>query len=120
MVMSRSTSYPTFPWSLRKIGSIVECFDLKSTYLGCAIQTKISAGVPEPCTVQFNGTKTNTKVVCEECTFSGTVLTPALVECTFSTLKSVKSVNETVVRSDTMDPTVESLDNVVGVLHFSS
>ncbi len=70
--------------------------------------------------MQVNGTKTNAKVVSEECTFSGTVLTPALVECTFSTLKSVKSVNVTVVRSDTTDLTVEGLGNVVGVLHSSS
>ena len=71
-------------------GSKVEYFDLESTYLGCAIQTEVSAGVPEPCMVQFDGTKTNAKVVSEQCTFSGTVLSPALVECTFSTLKPVE------------------------------
>ena len=100
--------------------SKVKYFDLDSTYLGCAVQSEASLGVPEPCTVQFNGTKTNGKVVSEECTYSGTALSPAMVECSFSTLKSVKAVNVTVINSTTLDLTVEYLDNVIGFLYSSS
>lgn len=70
--------------------------------------------------MQFDGTQTNAKVVSEECTYSGTVLNPAIVDCAFSTLKSVKSVNVTVVKSLTLDLTVEVLDNVIGILYSSS
>ena len=89
-------------------GSKVGSFDLGSTYLGCAVQSEASAGVAEPCTAQFNGTKTNGKVVSEECTYSGSALSPALVLCTFSLLKSLKSVNVTVVESTTLALTVNT------------
>lgn len=49
-------------------GSKVEYFDLDSTYLGCSVQSEVSVGVPEGCTVQFSGTKTNGKVDSEDCT----------------------------------------------------
>lgn len=101
-------------------GSKVEYFDLDSTYLGCAVQSEASVGVPEPCTVEFSGMKTNGEVVSENCTYSGTALNPALVECAFSTLKSVESVNVTVVESLTLELTAEYLDNVIGVLYSSS
>lgn len=101
-------------------GSKVEYFDLDSTYLGCTVQSEVSVGVPEPCMVQFNGTKTNGKVFSENCTYEGTALNPALVKCTFSALKSVKSVNVTVVEAATLDLTMELLDNVMGVLYSFS
>ena len=101
-------------------GSKVEYFDLDFTYLGCSVQSEAEVGVPEPCTVQFNATKTNGKVVSEKCTYSGTVLNPALVDCAFSTLKSIKAVNVTVIESTTLDLTVEVLGNVIGVLYSSS
>lgn len=101
-------------------GSKVSDFDLDSTYLGCSVQSEVSVGLPEPCTVQFSGTKTNGKAVSEECTYNGTALDPAMVECTFSTLKSVKTVTVTVVESASLNLTVEVLDNVVGVLYSSS
>lgn len=70
--------------------------------------------------MQFNGTKTNGKLVSEECSYGGTALDPALAECTFSTSKSVESVNVTVVKSATLNLTVEYLDNFTGVLYSSS
>lgn len=57
--------------------SEVKLFGLDSTYLGCAVQFGASLGVAEPCTVEFNGTKTIGKVVGEDCTYSGTALSPA-------------------------------------------
>lgn len=100
-------------------GSKVKYFDMDSSYLGCSVQSEVSVGAPEPCTVQFAGTKTNGEVVGEECTYDGTAVSPAMVECTFSTLKSVESVTVTVVESASLNLTVEALDNVIGVLYFS-
>lgn len=66
--------------------------------------------------MQFNDTKTNGEVISEECTYAGTTLSPAVVECTLSTLKSAFSVNISVAQLATLDLTVEYLDNVIGVL----
>ena len=44
--------------------------------------------------MQLDGTKTNGK-----CIYAGTVLIQALMECTFSTSKLVKSVNVTAIKS---------------------
>ena len=98
-------------------GSKVKYFDLNSVYLGCAVQTDVTTGVPEVCTVQFSGAKTNGKVVAENCTYKGTALNPAMVLCKFSKLKSVHSVNVTIIEAATLNLTAEYLDNLVGVLY---
>lgn len=70
--------------------------------------------------MKFNSTKTNGEVVSEKRTYAGFTLSPALVVCTFPTLKSVKSVNVTVIQSAILDLTVVYLDNAIGVLYSSS
>lgn len=74
--------------------SKVDHIDLDSTHLSCAVQSQASLRVLEPCTVQLDGMKTNGK-----CTYAGTVLNQALMECTFPTSKLVKSVNVTAIKS---------------------
>ena len=44
-------------------GSEVSYLDLDSTYLGCAVNARISVGDLEPCTVQFSYEKGNRKVI---------------------------------------------------------
>ena len=48
--------------------------------------------------MQFSGTQRSARVVSKECFYDGTVLDPALVECTFSTVKSLPSVTVTVLK----------------------
>lgn len=88
-------------------GSELEYSDLDSTYFDCAVQSETSLGV----TVQFSGAKTNGKEVSAECTNRRASPNPILVECTFSTLKSVQSVNVMEVKPATLDLIVEYLTN---------
>ena len=99
-------------------GSVFKYFDLKSTYLGCAVTSEVSVGVPQACTVQFNGTTVTGNTVSESCSYTGTALSPTLVLCVFSKLDSVTQVTVTPVASvSTPLLTVEFLDNVVGNLY---
>ena len=61
----------------------VSSFDIKSMYLGCAVTTEVSTGVPQFCNVTFTGTKASGKPVQALCEYKGTLLKPALELCTF-------------------------------------
>lgn len=95
-------------------------FDLDSTYLACPV-TELTVGLPQACTVQFNGTTSSGKTAIETCSYAGTVLAPAMVLCNFSTLKSVKAVSLIPTETSTLSTTtVILLDNVVGNYYSSS
>ena len=87
-----STKSPSI--STNYTGSTVQKFDFKSTYLGCALPTQASAGAPETCTITFVGIEAvGGASVSKDCTYSGTVEDPALVECDFGkALSGVKEV----------------------------
>ena len=96
-------------------------FDLKSIYLGCAVTTEAAVGLPQSCTVQFNGTTASGKWFAEKCSYAGTVFDPALILCKFSTLKSVRAIDISVPGSATLpNTTVVIIDNPVGTLYSSS
>ena len=52
----------------------VTSFDLVSTYIECAVTSAASVGVPQQCTLQFKGTKTDgTTAVPALCSYFGSV-----------------------------------------------
>ena len=66
--------------------SKVSKFDPISTYIDCVITSGADAGLPEPCTLQFNSTvKATRKVISQLCPYSGTSLNPNMTLCTFPT-----------------------------------
>ncbi|MCJ1269621.1 hypothetical protein MMC22_009513 [Lobaria immixta] len=94
-----STDYPT---------SHVSYFDLFSTYIGCAVQSQASLGVPQKCNVLVTGTKTNSNKVTYTCQYRGTLANPDLVLCNFpDNFRQLKSV--TLVPTGTELPTPPAL-----------
>ena len=96
-------------------GTQTKAFDLLSAYNGCVLSTQ-EGGIPEPCTLQYNGTLTTGKPVSALCNFQGTV-DPAL--CTFPpTFKGLKCVSVIPVDAELLpQTTIISLDNVAGVTY---
>lgn len=116
-ILSQGTAMITTNYT----GSKIKYFDLYSTYLGCSVLSRVSVGVPQPCNILFNGTTTSGQSVSEICPYAGTLTDPALVQCKFTKLNSLKEVTVSVISSITLpDTTVEYLDNVVGILYSSS
>lgn len=48
-------------------------FDLDSTYLGCAIITEASVGLPQTCIVQLTGNTMKGTHVLEACLYKGVI-----------------------------------------------
>ena len=102
-------------------GSKVSHFDLISTYLGCAVTTETSSGLPQSSIEQFSDTKTDGMRVSATCYYAGTVAILMLVLCEFSLLKSVQTLSAMPISSETLPTlTVVFIDNVVLTLFSKS
>jgi len=96
-------------------GSSARYFQLSQAYIGCAVTTEASIGVPQACTLKFTGTQyPSGKVVTKTCGYAGSALSPALAPCQFgSDFASVRRVDIEVVNSaTTTTTTVLYLDDV--------
>lgn len=94
----------------------VSSFDIKSMYLGCALTTEASTGVPQVCTVNFNGTKAVGGSVEAQCSYKGTVLKPALELCTFPS--TFTGLTKVVFDAQALEGPVVYIDDVSYTVYY--
>ena len=99
--------------------SPVKTFDLVASYVGCAVLTGASVGLPQKCTVQFKGYRPDGTIFSETCTYAGTVANPTLKNCSLKTLQGVIYIVVAVTDSQTAPATtVFFLDNTEVTKYF--